>query len=241
MPSRTNHQFATYARQWDNTGGTGSGLDALGNWTAATTDTNGGGTGGATTQTHSVNSRNQLTAVSGLTSPVYDNNGAITTDENNYRYTYDAWGDAITVKTSAGLFKSTYTVDALGRRVAQTIGTAGVGSSTQYFFSKDWQIVEEHEVSTNVIYQNVWSPVYVDALVERDTVDPTTAGHLDLTFNTTGEYTDHAGHRRERRPLHQARRRQDHRRRRCCRQQQDLRAPLPRQRPPRSHLQHRRL
>ena len=31
---------ATYARQWDTTGGTGSGLEALGNWTAATTDSN---------------------------------------------------------------------------------------------------------------------------------------------------------------------------------------------------------
>ena len=31
---------ATYARPWDTTGGTGSGLEALGNWTAATTDSN---------------------------------------------------------------------------------------------------------------------------------------------------------------------------------------------------------
>ena len=58
-------------------------LDALGNWASFTSD--------STTQTRSFNLQNQLTSVSGATTPAYDNNGNTTTDETGIPYVYDAW------------------------------------------------------------------------------------------------------------------------------------------------------
>ena len=52
-------------------------LDALGNWT---------GTG---SQTRTFNAQNQITAVSGKTTPTYDNNGNMTKDEAGVTYTPD--------------------------------------------------------------------------------------------------------------------------------------------------------
>ena len=49
--------------------------DAVGNWDSITTN--------STTQTRSANKQNEITSVSGATTPVYDSNGNLTTDENN--------------------------------------------------------------------------------------------------------------------------------------------------------------
>jgi hypothetical protein len=58
-------------------------LDSVGNWTSFTNE---GGT-----QTRSFNNPNQLTAMSGATTPTYDANGNTTQDDNGVQYTYDAW------------------------------------------------------------------------------------------------------------------------------------------------------
>jgi len=64
--------------------------DAVGNWDSVTTDT--------TTQTRSANRQNEITGVSGGTTPAYDANGNLTTDENDYRFGWDAWNRLVQVR-----------------------------------------------------------------------------------------------------------------------------------------------
>jgi len=59
----------------------------------------------------------------------------------------------------------TFAYDALGRRIRAALNTK---PATDRYYSAAWQVVEE-EVGGSMTAQYVWSPVYVDALVERDT------------------------------------------------------------------------
>jgi RHS repeat-associated protein len=137
----------------------GWGLDALGNWTNVTTN------GAAETRT--ANAQNQYTSLSGGSTLSYDNNGNLTTDPTNGNtYIYDAWNRLMAVE-SGGAAVASYSYDALGRRTTET-STA----TLDLYFSKDWQVVEE-QAGGGTQTQYVWSPVYVDAMVERDTSDGT--------------------------------------------------------------------
>ena len=69
--------------------------DAVGNWDSITTN--------STTQTRTANKQNEITTVSGATTPTYDSNGNLTTDENNYRFVYDAWNRVVQVKNSSNV------------------------------------------------------------------------------------------------------------------------------------------
>ena len=53
-----------------------------------------------------------------------------------------------------------YSYDALGRRIKETHGS----TTTDLYYSNQWQVLEEMQGSA-VTADNVWSPVYVDALV----------------------------------------------------------------------------
>ncbi len=66
-------------------------FDALGNWDSLTTD-------GGSPQTRAHNKQNEVTAVSGATSPTFDANGNMTTDETGKQYVYDAWNRHVTVQ-----------------------------------------------------------------------------------------------------------------------------------------------
>ncbi|WP_237722930.1 RHS repeat-associated core domain-containing protein, partial [Singulisphaera acidiphila] len=55
-----------------------------------------------------------------------------------------------------------YTYDALGRRI-----TGDNGTEVHLYYSAQWQMLEER-ISGIAVAQNVWSPIYVDALVLRD-------------------------------------------------------------------------
>jgi RHS repeat-associated protein len=147
----TSFARSTQAENWS--------LDALGNWSSVTTD--------RATQTRTANAQNQYTSLSGGTTPSYDNDGNLTTDPTNGNtYSYDAWNRLVAVESS-GTTLASYSYDALGRRITET-STA----TLDLYFSKDWQVVEEQ--SGGVMQtQYVWSPVYVDAMVERDTSDGT--------------------------------------------------------------------
>jgi RHS repeat-associated protein len=131
--------------------------DALGNFTSITTN--------GSTQTRTANQQNEITAVSGLTTPTYDNNGNLTKDEQGQTYAYDAWNRLVQVKNSGNTVIAQYVYDALGRRIKETHGS----TVNDLYYSADWQVIEERTggVSTATI-QYVWSPVYVDALVLRD-------------------------------------------------------------------------
>lgn len=160
---------ATYSQNW--TSGSGTGLDALGNWRTATTDTNGGASGGSTTQSRTHNFQNELTGIDS-NSLTYDNNGNMRTDENGNTLTYDAWNRLVQVKDSGNNVIVSYEYDALGRRIAETKGS----TTRDFFYSAGWQVLEEREGST-VKAQNVWSLAYVDAMVLRDG-DATSGGNL---------------------------------------------------------------
>jgi YD repeat-containing protein len=92
--------------------------------------------------------------------PGYDANGNTLTDEWGHGYSYDAWNRLAQVTLSSSTI--VYTYDALGRRLAES---GGLGRDLYY--SKDWQVLEER-LGGLMQYQQVWSPVYVDALVLRD-------------------------------------------------------------------------
>jgi RHS repeat-associated protein len=161
----------TTSQSWD--------YDAVGNWDSITTN--------STTQTRSANLQNEITAVSGATTPTYDSNGNLTTDENNYRFVYDAWNRVIQVKNSSNVVIVTYGRDALHRHVTDTVGS----TVTDRFFSNDWQLLET-KVGTSTVTRNVWSPVYVDGLVLRDrdtdangTLDERLYALQDANWNTT--------------------------------------------------------
>ena len=161
----------TNSQSWD--------YDAVGNWDSVTTN--------STTQTRSANKQNEIISVSGATTPAYDSNGNLTTDENNYRFVYDAWNKVVQVKNSSNVVIVTYGRDALHRHVTDTVGS----TVTDRFFSGDWQLLET-KVGSNTVTRNVWSPVYVDGLVLRDR-DTDSNGTLnerlyalqDANWNTT--------------------------------------------------------
>jgi RHS repeat-associated protein len=161
------------------------GLDAVGNWKTVTTDTN-------PPQNRSHNLQNQITSIdSGLVTPTYDNNGNTTGDETGKLLKYDAWNRLKEVDDASGQPLVSYSYDAAGRRNLENPGTR-----RDLFYSAAWQVLEERvgndPQNQAVQIQNVWSPVYVDALVERDR-DPNQSGTLserlyvqqDANFNVT--------------------------------------------------------
>jgi len=131
-------------------------LDALGNWTGVTTD--------GVTQTRTANQQNEITSISGQTTPGYDGDGNTTKDQAGDTLVYDAWNELVQVKNGNNTVLAAYGYDALGRRITETRGA----STTDLYYSKDWQVLEERNASNQPTARNVWSPGYVDALVLRD-------------------------------------------------------------------------
>ena len=134
----------------------------------------------------------------GSTTLAYDANGNTLTDNTGQQYVYDAWNRVVTVKNAAGSTLATYTYDAQNRRVTEAHGS----TTTVLYYSKDWQVIEERDASTGTpTAQYVWSPFYVDSLIERDDHDPATAGtalnrrlyvQTDANYNVTS-LTDATG------------------------------------------------
>ena len=140
--------------------------DALGNFDSVTTN-------GGTAQTRTANKQNEITSISGATTPTYDSNGNMTGDETGKQFVYDAWNRLVAVKNSGGTTLKTYGYDGTNRRVTETAS----GSTTDLFYSDQWQVLEA-KVGSNTTNRYVWSPVYVDAMVLRDR-DTNTDGTLD--------------------------------------------------------------
>jgi RHS repeat-associated protein len=124
--------------------------DALGNFTGVTTD--------GTSQTSTFNQQNEFTSGS----VTYDADGNTTADGTGNSYVYDAWDRLVSV-SNGGTTVASYGYDGLGRRVTETHGS----TTTDLSFSAGWQVLEE-DVGGAAQARDVWSPVYVDALVLRD-------------------------------------------------------------------------
>jgi RHS repeat-associated protein len=129
------------------------GYDALGNWTSFVSD--------GTTQTRTANQQNQITSISGFTTPGYDSNGNTITDQNGNTLVYDARNRLVQVK-SGGATLVSYSFDGLNRRVTENPGT-----QRSLYYSIAWQVLEE-QVAGIMQDQYVWSPLYIDAMIERD-------------------------------------------------------------------------
>lgn len=190
---------ANYTRRWDGVGVSGGkGLDALGNWQDVIEDPT-GGDNSYTKADRTHDSRNELTAVAG-TSLAYSSNGEMTSDETGQDYKYDAWGRtvAVDVTKNADYDDGTdrgYAYDAVGRRILE--GPKAGGDPTDLYHSAGWQVIEER-VDGVVTAQNVWSTVYIDALVLRD--QPASPdGQLDVDatgytgFSVDGKLTTDIG------------------------------------------------
>src|SRR5262249_32495469 len=123
--------------------------DAMGNFSSMTTNGN--------TQTRNHNQQNEITSISGATTPTYDTNGNLTMDELGQTYKYDAWNRLVQVKNSGGTVIASYAYDGFGRRVQETHS----GAVNDLYYSSAWQVLEERTggVSTATV-QYVWSPVY---------------------------------------------------------------------------------
>jgi RHS repeat-associated protein len=128
--------------------------DALGNFTSVTTN--------GTTQTRTANQQNEITSISGAGTVSYDANGNTTADGSGNTLVYDAWNRLVAVK-NGGTTLAAYGYNGLGERVTETHGS----TTTDLYYSSAWQVLEER-VGGVVQARNVWSPVYVDAMILRD-------------------------------------------------------------------------
>ncbi len=103
----------------------------------------------------------------------YDANGNTTADDNGQTLIYDAWNRLVEVENGEGLIM-TYGYDALSRRISEQEPTSAEHS---LIYSVAGQVLQELRDDGHVLVGNVWSPVYVDALVLRglstsDEADP---------------------------------------------------------------------
>ena len=127
--------------------------DALGNRTSVTTN--------GTEVDSTANQQNEITSISGETTPTYDSNGNMTTDQNGNTLVYDAWNRLVAYKSGSTTLE-TMQYDGLGREIVQNSGTA-----TDLYDSADGQVLEERQGGV-ATFQYVWSPVYVNAMILRD-------------------------------------------------------------------------
>ena len=133
--------------------------DSLGNDLVDSTTTT-----GTITITSAFNYVNQITSISSGTLPTYDSNGNMTMDQNDLSYTYNAWNEVVTVKNSSSTTLETYSYDGFGDRITNTIGS----TTTDLYNSTAGQVLEE-AVSGDYTQRYVWSPIYVNSMVLRDT------------------------------------------------------------------------
>jgi len=85
------------------------------------------------------------------------------------------------VKVVANSNTAIYSVDAMGRRITTTVNG---GTPTNLYYSNQWQVLEE-QVNSAMTAQYVWSPMYVDALVERDSGGQRLYAQQDANWNVT--------------------------------------------------------
>jgi RHS repeat-associated protein len=152
-------------------------FDALGNWETLTTD------GDPEERTH--NTQNQLIEL-GSTPLDYDANGNLITDQHGKTLVWDAWDRLAAYKDGTTTLAS-YQHDALNRRIA-----VDDGSTRDLYYSAEWQVLEER-VADEAQVQYVWSPIYVDALVLRDSgsgLEERLYVQQDANFNVTALLDD---------------------------------------------------
>ncbi len=117
---------------------------------------------------------NEIMAISGGITPIYDSNGNMTTMPQvdvwgtAQTLTYDAWNRPMTIvqgTTTVG----TYAYDGLNRRVTKISIESGSSVTRHFYYSNQWQVLEERTgTNTTAERQYVWGVRYQDDLVLRD-------------------------------------------------------------------------
>ena len=114
--------------------------------------------------------------------PAYDGNGNMITDQSGLQYAFDAWNRLVRVMSATDPHPTlvSYAFDALGRRIQEN---PAAGPNRDLYYSADWQVLEERAPSLALgTVQQVWSPVYVDALVLRDRYNTTTGALAERLY-----------------------------------------------------------
>ncbi|HLY64785.1 MAG TPA: hypothetical protein VKU60_04545, partial [Chloroflexota bacterium] len=123
------------------------------------------------------NSLNELTGGS----ISYDSNGNTTNDGGGgHTFDYNAWNQM--VAASNGTLSETFVYDGFGRRISTTQPDA-----TTFYYSSQGQVLEE--TADDNMFDYIWSPVYVDALIERVAVNYGVVTADQGTGDGGGEYT----------------------------------------------------
>ena len=116
----------------------------------------------------------------------YDDAGNLIVDHRGYAYTYDHENRIETIKRSDSSTIVTYTYDALGRRI-KMVDAITPANSRYYYFSDNWQVLEEYSVETTPVIEAyyVWGN-YIDELLFIWNGDNTLAAHAlqDHLFST---------------------------------------------------------
>ena len=144
----------TKTQQWQ--------FDALGNWTSVTTN--------SVEQKRTANAQNEVTKVGGK-SLAYSATGNVATDDQGRTLAYDGWNRLAAVQTSDGTEIARYEYDGLNRRIVEQVGSPTFAAPVRdVYYSEDWQVLEERVRGASYLYNTrfIWSPVYVDAMIARD-------------------------------------------------------------------------
>jgi RHS repeat-associated protein len=145
---------------------------------------------GTTTRTY--NDQNQIVS-DGTSTLAYDDNGNMTTDDQGHTLVYDAWNRLVEVLNGTTVIQQ-FTYDGQGRMVTESNWDGG--TSTMDIYYNGWQAIQENLGAFDAEIQNVFSPVYVNAVIFRDEDtddsgtfdDPSERTYLtqDATYNVTG-------------------------------------------------------
>ena len=147
-------------------------LDGVGNWSSFNDN--------GTSQTRTHDRRNRIGSISGLTTPLYDNNGNMTRDEQGRTLTYDGWDRLVSVSGTSGTV--TYAYDALGRRISEDYGG---GDRRELVYGDGWQVLEELNSGGATQRAYVWGLGYIDALILRDEGTQRLYAQQDANWNVT--------------------------------------------------------
>ena len=172
----------TFAQAWS--------LDPTGNWSEFQEDSTGSGTWDLD-QPRTHNAVNEITAFganagSQWAAPTYDRTGNMTalpqpaSPGEGFTCTYDAWNRLVSVAAAtSGQPVARYQYDGRGyRTVAQSYASGVLSETRDFYYSDQWQIVEDRVGHATAERQFVWGSRYVDDLLVRDR-DTTGDGTLD--------------------------------------------------------------
>ncbi len=173
-------------------------LDSQGNWSSFTNQ--------GSTQTETANAQNQITSISGSTTPTYDAAGNMISGSLTGQpagsadtLTYDAWNRLVSVSNASGQVIAQYTYNAMGYRITETYPQGGngiaAGTTLNIYYDSSWQAIEtrtDGTASSNVTSQTVWSAAYINAVAVENsyTNNGTQISHAiyfeqDAQWNTT--------------------------------------------------------